>query len=128
MGSREDILMFSLAHFRHRSDPSLPRNIQYHSMSKPGRGECTNHADCLRSGRTGLSPPVVYPTIPAEHETNKGNLRPRHYAYAFDYYSRVAQGYSVFIRGPLLEYPLRELMMNPRTKENKRITLLELTE
>src|SRR6185437_3492060 len=96
-------------------------------MSYLGGGECTNHADCLRSRRTGLSPPAVYPTIPAEHETNKGNLRPRHYAYAFDYYSRVAQGYPVFIRGPLLEYPLRERTMNPRTNENKRITLLELT-
>ena len=75
-------------------------------MSNPGREEYTNHADCLHSGRTGLSPPVVYPIIPADLETNKDNLRPRHHAYAFDYYSRVAQGYPVFIRGPLLEYPL----------------------
>jgi len=75
-----------------------------------------------------MSPPTVYPTIPAEYETNKGNLRPRHHAYAFDYYSRVAQGYPVFIRGPLLEYPLRELTMNLQTNENRRITLLELTE
>ena len=44
--------------------------------------------------------------MPAELETNKGNLRPRHHAYAFDYYSRVAQGYPVFIRDPLLAYPL----------------------
>ena len=86
-----------------------------------------NHADCLRSGRTGLSPPAVYPTIPAEYEANKGNLRPRQHAYAFDYYSRVAQGYPFFIRGPLLEYPLRERTMNPQMNENKRITLLELT-
>ena len=57
-----------------------------------------------------------------ELETNKGNLMPRHHAYAFDYYSRVMQGYPVFIRGPLLEYPLRERTMNPRTNENKRIT------
>ena len=64
----------------------------------------------------------------AELETNKGNLRPEHHAYAFDYYSRVAQGYPVFIRGPLLEYPLGERTMNPRTNENKRITLPELTE
>ena len=91
-------------------------------MSYPGGGEYTNHADYLRSGRTGLSPPAMYPTIPAEYQTNKGNLRPRHHAYAFDYYSRVAQGYPVFIRGPLLEYPLREWMMNPQTNENKRIT------
>ena len=62
----------------------------------------------------------------AELETNKGNLRPRHHAYAFDYYSRVAQGYPVFIKGPLLEYPLLECMMIPN--EDKRITLLELTE
>ena len=67
-------------------------------------GDYTNHADCLRSGRTGLSPPADYPTMPAELETNKGNLRPRHHAYAFDYYSRVAQGYPIFIRGPLLEF------------------------
>src|SRR6185503_13448606 len=119
--------MFPLAHFRHRFDPGLPRNIRYRSMSYPGGRECTNQADCLRSGRTGLSPPV-YTTIPAKHETNKGNLRPRHHAYAFDYYSRVAQGYPVFIRGPLLEYPLRERTMNPRMNENKRITLLQLTE
>ena len=82
----------------------------------------------MQTPRVSQSPPAVYPTIPAEHETNKGNLRPRHHAYAFDYYSRVMQGYPVFIRGPLLEYPLRERMMNPRTNENKRITLLELTE
>ena len=69
-----------------------------------------------------LSPPAVYPTMLAELETNKGNLRPRHHAYAFDYYSRVAQGYPIFIRGPLLEYPLLEQTMNPRTNENKRIT------
>ena len=91
-------------------------------MSYPGGRECTNHADCLRSGWIGLSPPAVYPTIPAEYETNKGNLRPRHHTYAFDYYSRVTQGYPVFIRGPLLEYPLLERTMNPRTNENKRIT------
>ena len=42
-------------------------------------GGCTNHADCLCSGRTGLSPPAVYPTMPAELETNKGNLGPRHH-------------------------------------------------
>ena len=93
-------------YFGHRFDPGLPRNIRYRSMSNPGQGECTKHAYCLRSGRTGLSPPAVYPKIPAEHETNKGNLRPRHHAYAFDYYSRVVKGYPVIIRGPLLEYPL----------------------
>ena len=81
-----------------------------------------NHADCLRSGRTGLSPPAIYPTIPAEPKTNKGNLRPGHHDYAFDYYSIVAQGYPVFIRGPLLEYPLREWTMNLQTNENTRIT------
>ena len=114
------LLLF--VYFGHRFDPGLPRNIQYRSMSYPGGGECTNHTDCLHSGRTGMSPPAVYPTIPAEYETNKGNLRPRHHAYAFDYYSRVAQGYPIFIRGPLLEYPLRERTMNPRTNENKRMT------
>ena len=59
--------------------------------------------------------------MPAELETNKGNLRPRHDIYAFDYYSRVVQGYPVFIRGPLLVYPLLERTMNPLTNENKRI-------
>ena len=128
MGSKEDTLLFLLVHFRHRSDPGLPRNIRYRSMLYLGGGECTNHTDYLRSGCTGLSPPVVYPIILAEYETNKGNLRPRHHAYAFDFYSRVVQGYPIFISGPLLEYPLRERMMNLRTNENKRITLLELTE
>jgi len=77
------LLLF--VYFRHRSDPGLSRNIRYRSMSNPGRGECTNHADCLRSGRTGLSPPAVYPTMPAKLETNKGNLGPRHHVYTFDY-------------------------------------------
>ena len=86
-------------YFGHRFDPSLPRNIRYRSMSNLGRGECTNHTDYLCSRQTGLSPHAVYPTIPAKYETNKGNLRPRHHAHAFDYYSRVAQGYPVFIRG-----------------------------
>ena len=120
--------MFSLAHFRHQSDPGLPGTSSIALCRTQARGECTNHADCLRSGWTGLSQPAVYPTISTEYETNKGNLRPRHHAYAFDYYSRVAQGYPVFIRGPLLEYPLRERTMNPRTNEDRRINLLELTE
>jgi hypothetical protein len=43
---------------------------------------------------------------------NKGNLLPKYHVYAVDYYSSVAQGYPVFIRGPILEYPLQERMMN----------------
>ena len=46
---------------------------------EPRRGEYTNYADGLRSGRTGLSPPAVYPTMPAELGTNKGNLGSRHH-------------------------------------------------
>ena len=71
------LLLF--VYFRHRFDPGLPRNIRYRSMSNPGGWECTNHADYLRSGWIGLSPPAVYPTMPAELEANKGNLGPRHH-------------------------------------------------
>ena len=82
-------------------------------LPSPNVGECTNHTECLRSGRTGLSPPALYPSNIVELGANKGNLRSRHHAYAFDYYSRVAQGYPVFIKGPLLEYPLLECTMIP---------------
>ena len=71
------LLLF--VYFGHRFDPGLSRNIRYRSMMNLGRGECTNHADYLRSERTGLSPPAVYPTMPAELETNKGNLGPKHH-------------------------------------------------
>ena len=68
--------MLSLIHFGHRSDLVLPRTSGYKLYAEPRRGDYTNHVDCLRSGRTGLSPLAVYPTIPAEYETNKGNPRP----------------------------------------------------
>ena len=44
---------------------------------------------------------------------NKSNLGPRHHVYVVGNYSRVAQGDPVFIRGPLLEYPLQEWTMIP---------------
>ena len=40
--------------------------------------------------RTGLSPPVAYPST-IEYEANKGSL-PRHHVYAIDYYSSTVQG------------------------------------
>jgi len=55
-----------------------------------------------------------------EFGANKGNLRPKHHAYAFDYYFRVVQGYPIFIRSPPLEYPLLERTIIPQMKENKK--------
>ena len=52
----------------------------------------------------------------AQLRANKGNLRPRYHVYAVDYYSRVGQGYPVFIRGPPLEHPLLERMIDPANK------------
>ena len=37
-------------------------------------------------GRTGLSPPVAYPST-MEYEANEGSLKPRHHVYAINYYS-----------------------------------------
>ena len=88
-------------------------------MSNPDGGECTNHADYLRSGWTGMSPPAVYPGNTVELRANKGNLNPRHHAYVVDYYSRVGQCYPVFIRGSPLDYPLLERTMNPQTNNNR---------
>jgi len=95
--------------------------------NRGGRSSQTTYTISVADGQDCHHLPST-PTILAELEANKDNLRLRHHAYAFDYYSRVAQGYPIFIRGPLLEYPLREWTMNPRTNENNRITLLELTE
>jgi hypothetical protein len=54
---------------------------------------------------------------------NKGNLEHKHHVYAVDYYSSVAQGYSISTRGPLLQYPLQERTINPQTNNNIRVTL-----
>jgi hypothetical protein len=61
---------------------------------------------------------VAYPSI-VEHKTNKGSLLPRHHVYAIDYYSSVDQGYSVFIRSPLIEHPPRGRTTNPQTSIGK---------
>jgi hypothetical protein len=63
--------------------------------------------------QTGLSPSAAYLATPWELTANKGNLRPKHHVYIIDYYSSIAQGYPVFIKGPVLEYPLQEWTMNP---------------
>jgi hypothetical protein len=84
MGSREDKLIFPLVYFRHRSNLGLPRTSGYALLPSPNIGECTNHAGYLYSGRIWLSPPVVYPSNTVELKENKGNLRPRCHAYAFD--------------------------------------------
>ena len=50
-------------------------------------------------GRTGLSPPTVYPSI-VEYEANEGNLQPRHHVYAIDYSSIVIARVIRFYPGP----------------------------
>ena len=68
-------------------------------------------------GWTGLSPPATYPST-VGNEANKGSLYPRLYVYAIYYYSSVDQGYSIFIRSPLLEYLPWGQTMNPQANRN----------
>ena len=91
-------------------------------LLNPNVGDFAKHNNCCYAGRTGLSPPAVYPFHTVELRANKDNLWPRHYIYTVDYYSRVDQGYAIFIRGPPLEHPLLERTMIPQMNENKRIT------
>jgi hypothetical protein len=74
-------------------------------------------------GRTGLSPLAAYPYNAVGLEANKGNLRPKDHIYAVDSYSSIVHGYLIFIRGPLLEYPLQEWTMILQMNNNKSITL-----
>jgi hypothetical protein len=50
-------------------------------------------------GRTGLSPPVVYPST-IGYEANEGSLKPRHHVYAIDYYSSVHARVIHLYQGP----------------------------
>jgi hypothetical protein len=68
-------------------------------------------------GWTGLSPPAAYSST-VEYEANEGSLLPRHHVYAIDYYSSVDQGYFIFIRSPLLEYPPQGQTMNPQISKS----------
>ena len=49
-------------------------------------------------GRTGLSPPVAYPST-VEYEANEGSL-PRHHVYAIDYYPSVLARVICLYQGP----------------------------
>ena len=80
-----------------------------------GRSACSSMAYLNMGdykGWTRLSPPAAYPSI-GEYEANEGSLQPRHHVYAIDYYCSVDQGYSIFIRSPLLEYPPQGWTTNP---------------
>ena len=82
-------------------------------LLNPNIGDFAKRNNCCYAGQTGLSPPSVYPFHTMELRANKGNLRPRHHVYAIYYYSRVGQGYPIFIRGPPLEHPLLEGTIDP---------------
>ena len=75
-------------------------------------GDYTNHEVAPQRMDRAVTT-CCLPLNTMELGANKGNLRPRHHVYVVDYYSRVAQGYPIFIRGPHLEYPLLEWTMIP---------------
>ena len=82
-------------------------------LLNPNVGDFTKRNNCCYTGWMELSPPSVYPFHTMELRANKDNLWPRHHVYTVDYYSRVDQGYAIFIRGPPLEHPLLERTIDP---------------